>query len=173
MNSTKLTGVTISQVQRTHGWQRYFWPFQSRRALLHILAALAVGLPIVGGIIYLLDPRAVFNSLIGGLFLALYWSVYAVLPARVTLATRSEALHFVTDLQAMLTKLGYVVSDPPMMAGSLHYHARCPRLLRWDEQNIELLVHDHELVLNGPVTVLRVLRARLLLPDDYAYLNKA
>jgi hypothetical protein len=171
MNKTTLPSVTISQVKRTHGWQRYFWPFQSRRALLHILAALATALPIVGGIVYLLDSRAVFNSLIGGPFLALYWTVYAFLPARVTLATRSEARYFVTDLQAMLTKLGYVAGERPMMPGSLHYHAKCSRFWRWDEQDIELLVHEHELVLNGPVTVLRLLRARLLLPNDRAYLK--
>ncbi len=94
--------------------------------------------------------------------------MYAVLPTRLTLTTRSEARHHLTDLQALLPRLGYVASDQPMVPGRFHYRSKMSRFWRWDEQDIELLVHEHELVLNGPITQLRLLRARLL-PDSRAY----
>lgn len=43
MHKTNIPGVTISEVKRTHAWWRYFWPLQSRRALLSCLFLLAVG----------------------------------------------------------------------------------------------------------------------------------
>lgn len=172
MHKTTIPGVTISEVKRTHAWWRYLWPFQSRRELLSTTGLLAVGLSVVGGIIYLMNPDAVRGSLIAGALGGLCCGVYPLLPARLTLATRSEARHHLTDLQARLVKFGYVASDQPLVPGRFHYRSKMSRFWRWDEQDIELLVHDHELVLNGPVAVLGLLRARLLLPDDYAYLNK-
>lgn len=173
MNKTKFPGVTISQVKRTHGVLMYFWPFQSRRELLHSIALLAVCLPIIGSIIYLLDPAALESVLIGAVVGSFCCGVYPLLPARLTLATRSEARHFTNELEARLVKLGYVTSDRPPRVGRFHYRSKRSRLWRWDEQDIEMLVEGHELVLNGPVAVLSQLRARLLLPDDHAYLNKA
>jgi hypothetical protein len=172
MNKTTFPGVTISQVKRTHAWWRYFQPFQSMRQLLYMGAVLAVGLALVGWFFYRMAPDLLRGGLIAGSFGGLLW-LYPLLPARLTLATRSEARHHLADLQARLVKFGYVASAQPQVAGRFHYRCKMPRWLCWDEQDIELLVHDHELVLNGPVTILRLLRARLLLPEDYAYLNKA
>jgi hypothetical protein len=171
MNKTTLNGVTISQVQRTHAWWLYFWPFQSTRALLSTLVILAVGLSIMGGFFYLMAPHALRGGLIASTVGSLLWGLYPLLPARLTLATRSEARHFTADLQARLLRFGYVASDQPPRPGRFHYRSKMSRFWRWDEQDIELLVHDHELVLNGPVTILHLLRARLLLPDDRAYLK--
>jgi hypothetical protein len=171
MNKTTLPGVTISQVKRTHGMLMYLWPFQSRRELLSAIALLAVCLPIMGTIIYLLDPAGLESVLIGAVVGSFLCGVYPLLPARLTLATRSEARHFTADLQARLIKFGYVASDQQPRPGRFHYRSKRSRFWRWDEQDIELLVHDHELVLNGPVIVLRFLRARLLLPADRAYLK--
>ena len=173
MNKTTLTGVTISQVKRTHAWWLYLWPFQSRRELLHTFALLAVGLPILAATFYLFDPTSsLVPVLIGSTTGGLLCGVYPLLPARLTLATRDEAGLALTDLQARLVRFGYVASEQPKVPGRFHYRSKMPRLWRWDEQDIELLVQGHELVLNGPVAMLALLRARLLLPDDYAYLNK-
>lgn len=171
MNKTTITGVTISQVKRTHAWWRYFQPFQSLRELLSSIALLVGSQLVIGGIIYLLNPHAVRGSLIAAALCGFYCGVYTVLPARLTLVTRSEARHFVTDLQALLPALGYVASAQPMVPGRFHYCSKLPKWFRWDEQDIELLVHENELVLNGPIAPLRLLRARLLLPDDRAYLK--
>jgi hypothetical protein len=173
MNKTTLPGVTISQVKRTHGMFMYLWPFQSCRELLSAMGLLAVCLPIMGTIVYLLDPAALEPVLIGAVIGSFCCGVYPLLPARLTLATRSEARHITSDLQARLIKLGYVASDQQPRPDRFHYRSKRSRFWRWDEQDIELLVHDHELVLNGPVAVLALLRARLLPPEDFAYLNKA
>ena len=171
MNKTTIIGVTISVVKRTHAWWRYLWPFQTRRALLQILTVMAVCLPIVGALAYWGNPDALVITLIGAAVSGLY-CLYPLLPARLILTTRSEARHHLADLQARLAKSGYVVSEQPRVPGRFHYYSgKTHRWFRWDEQNIELLVHEHELVLNGPVIVLRMLRTRLLLPDDRAYLK--
>lgn len=171
MNKTKMPGVMISSVERTHPWWRYFWPFYSRRQLLVSIFLLVVGTATMGGLIYLLDPHAMGNAMIGAALGGGGWGLYPLLPARLTLSTRSDAGPHIPDIQARLTKLGYVESEQPQPPDRLLYRSKRPRFWRWDEQDIEVLVHNQELVLNGPVTVLCVLRARLLLPDDRAYLK--
>lgn len=172
MHKTTITGVTISAVERTHAWWRYLWPFQSRRALLQILAVMAVCLPIMAAVIvYKGNPNALLYTLIGAAAGGLLGGVYPLLPARLTLTTRSEARHHLADLQGRLVKIGYVLSEQSMVPGRFHYcSGKTLKRLRWDEQNIELLVHEHELVLNGPVVVLRRLRYKMM-PDDYAFLK--
>ena len=72
MNKTTLPGVTISHVERTHTLWRYFWPIQSRRALLSTLAVQGVGLPLMGLFAYLAAPHAlpqiVAGAAAGGLY---------------------------------------------------------------------------------------------------------
>lgn len=170
MNKTTIDGVTISEVKRKHAWWLYLWPFQSRRELLSTFAILGVVLSVMGTFAYLTAPYALLNTLVGAAVGGVYLGVYGALPASLTLATRSEARHFLADLQAMLAKGGYVLSEQPIVPGRFHYRSKMPRLLRWDSQDIELLVHGNEFVLNGPITPLRLLRAKLL-PDSRAYLK--
>jgi hypothetical protein len=172
MNKTTVVGMTISTFERTHAWWRYFWPFQSRRALLTILVVLAVGLPIVAGFSVLVGSNAVFQGVIFSALCGLYVGLYPYLPARLTFATRGEAQHFASDVQAQLVRLRYVASEQSPRAGRFHYRSKRPRLWRWDEEDMELLVHEHELVLSGPVGMLTLIRARLLPPEDFAYLDK-
>lgn len=171
MHKTILPGVTISEVKRTHAWWLYLWPFQSRRALLRCLVILAVCLPIMAVIVLRTNPYALPYVLICAALGGIISVAYPLLPTRLTLATRSEARHHLADLQARLVKFGYVASDKPLMPGSFHYRSKHSEFWHLDEQVTELVVHEHELVLNGPVIIMRVLRAGLLLPDDYAYLK--
>jgi hypothetical protein len=171
MYKTKLLGVTISNVQRTHDWWRYVQPFQSRQALLQILAVLVVLLPIAGWIAYQLAPRLLPFG-VGGALFGIYWAMYLYLPARLTLATRCEARYVVTDLQALLLKLGYVESGQPRVPGRFHYRSKQAPFWRWHEQEVELLVSGYELVVAGPVVVLNWMRIKLLAPKDFAYLDK-
>lgn len=173
MNKTTIAGVTISKVKRTHAWWLYLWPFQSRRALLTTLALQAVVLPVMGLFAFLASPHSLFPIVICSAAGGLLGGLYPLLPATLTLATRGVTRPALTDLQARLARLGYVASDQQPRPGRFHYRSKRSRFWRWDEQDIELLVHDHELVLSGPVAILALLRARLLPPDDFAYLNKA
>lgn len=172
MDKTTLPGVTISQVERTHAWWRYFWPIQSRRALLSTLVVQGVGLPLMGLFAYLAAPHVLPQIVIGAAACGLYFGLYPYLPARLTLVTRSEARHHLDDMQARLVQLRYVVSEQERRPGRFHYRSKRSRLWRWDEEDIELLVRDHELVLNGPIGMLAYLRAKLLAPEDFSYLNK-
>jgi hypothetical protein len=171
MNKTTIAGVTISKVKRTHAWWRYLWPFQSRRALLTTLVLNAVCLPIVAAFGYLIASQAVFQAVIFSAVCGLLCGLYPLLPATLTLAAPGSPRPALADLQARLIRLGYVASEQPPRPGRFHYRSKRSRFWRWDEQDIELLVHEHELVLSGPVAILALLRARLLLPDDRAYLK--
>jgi hypothetical protein len=172
MKKTTISSLTISEVRREHAWWRYFWPLQSRRALAQTLVVLTVLLSAMGWtVVHLLDPAGLAPVLFCATTAYFLCGVYPLLPARLNLATRGEARHFVADVQARLIKIGYVVSDQPQVPGRFHYCSKLPRWLCWDEQEVELLVSEHELVLHGPITVLRLLRARLLPPEDYAYLK--
>lgn len=172
MNKTTITGVTVSQVQRTHAWRLYLWPFQSWRAVLHSIVWVAFALLGIGAIKYLLAPANMLIVLIGGAVGGLLSSAYAALPARLTLATRSEARHHLADLQALLVKFGCVASDQPVLPGSYLYRGKLPRWLICDSQdNVKLVVRDHEIVVTGPILILHLLRAQLLRRDDYAYLK--
>ncbi|MDB5976417.1 MAG: hypothetical protein JWR07_3177 [Nevskia sp.] len=172
MQKTTLHGVTISQVQRTHAWWLYLWPFQSRRILWQSIILMGTCLPIMGVTVYLLDPAGLWPVLLGGTTGYFLCVLYPLLAARLTLATRSEARHCVADLQARLLKFGYVAKEleAPLVPGRFVYQSK-HEFWRRDEQNVELLVREHNLVLNGPVAILRLLRTKLLLPDDYAYLK--
>jgi hypothetical protein len=172
MNKTTIAGVTISTVKRTHAWWLYLWPFQSKRALLTTLALNAACLPIMAGFGYLIASQAVFQAVIFAAVCGLLCSVYPLLPGTLSLVTPGSPRPALLDLQARLARLGYVASNQPPRPGRYHYRSKRSRFWRWDEQDIELLVHDHKLVLNGPVAILAMLRARLLPPEDFAYLNK-
>jgi hypothetical protein len=172
MNKTTIAGLTISAVERTHAWWRYVLPFQTRRALLTILAVQAVCLPCMALFAYLAAPHLMFQIVLGSALSGFTIALHPYLPARLTLATRGEARHFACDLQALLAKLRYVESEQLERPGRFHYRSKRSRMLRWDEEDIELLVRDHELVLNGPIYILRHLRAKLLKPGDFAYLDK-
>jgi hypothetical protein len=172
MNKTTIAGVTISKVERTHALWRYLWAFQSRRALLTILALNAVILPMVAGFGYLIGSQAVLQAVLFSAVCGLICGLYPLLPATLTLAAAGSPRSALVDLQARLIRLGYVASDQPPHPGRLHYRSKRSRFWRWDEQDVELLVHEHELVLNGPVAILAMLRARLLPPENFDYLDK-
>jgi hypothetical protein len=172
MNKTTISGLTISQVERTHAWWRYLWPVQSRRALLTMLGVQAVGLPLAAVFAHFAAPQAVVPLVICAALGGLYFGQYPYLPARVTMATHGEARHFIADVAIELTKLCYVESEQPRRPGSCHYRSKTSRFWRWDEQDIDVLVQDHALVLTGPVLVLAILRARLRPPANFAYLDK-
>lgn len=171
MNKTTIPGVTISRVQRTHTWWRYFWPIQTWDELRSTLTVLAIGLPVVAVVKHLLAPTGMLSVLIGGAIGGILSIGYCALPARLTLTTRSEARHHLKDLQAMLLAQGYVTTDQPVLPGSYLYRSKLPRWLICDaHDNLKLVVRDHQIVLTGPIASLYLLRARLL-PDPNAYLK--
>lgn len=171
MNKTTAPDVTLSRVERTHAWWAFLWPFQSWREVQFTIAMLTFGLLVMGVIFYQIDPEglgfALTCSAIGG-----FIGVYGALPARLTLATCSEARHHLADLQAWLAKCGYVTSDQSALPGNYHYRSKLPRWLICDaHDNLKLVVRDHEIVLTGPIAPLVLLRGILLRTEDHAYLR--
>ncbi|MES2760445.1 MAG: hypothetical protein V4693_23985 [Pseudomonadota bacterium] len=172
MDKTTIIGVTVSLVQHTHARRLYFWPFQTWHALRSALIWQAFGMSVIGMIKYMLDPANMLIVLIGAAVSGLLCSAYAGLPARLTLATRSEARHHLADLQALLIKNGCVESEQQVPPGSYLYRSKLPRWLICDSQDyLKLEVREHEMVLTAPILVLHLLRAQLLRRDDYAFLK--
>jgi hypothetical protein len=172
MHKTKIAGVTISMVKRTHAVLMYLWPFQSLRAVLHSVVVVTVGLSILELVMYLLAPKAMVAALIGWIIFYLVRFVYTLLPARLTLVSLGQARHVVSDVQDLLIMLGYVASEQPPMPGRFRFRSKHSPFWRWREQEVELLVSEHELVVTGPVTSLYWVRIRLLKREDFSYLDK-
>lgn len=166
MQKTIVPGMTISELERTHAWWRCFWPFQSRRAQLQTLAVVAVEVAIMGAVLHALNPASSLMPVLLAAPLIIVSGAQLLLPARLIMTTHEEARHSLTDLHARLLKLGYVPSEQPMPQERFGYRHKFPRWLQWGEYDLELLMHGHELVLDGPMAILRGLRAEMLRPDD-------
>jgi hypothetical protein len=159
-----MQAITLSAIERTHGLLMYGWPIQSRRQLLSATAFVGGGLLVMALILYCVGaPPTYFRAaMFGGAIGGIYCGIYRVLPARMTLATRGEARHFVAELKPLILALGYRHSDEPAEAGRLHFCNKAPRWMSWDEQDLDMRVGAHDIVLAGPVVSLELLRARLL-----------
>lgn len=154
--SPLMKAVTISPIRRTHSVFRYFLPFQSQRQVVTMAIILVVGLPFFGFLLYRFDPDAnLVVSLLGGVVGAVSFSLSPMLPAHMQLTTRSEARHFVQALGEHIISLGYVeLRSTPT---SKRYRSKHPRWLRWDEQEVEIVVSGNAIDVNGPVLSLRLL----------------
>lgn len=158
-----MQSITVSKIERAHGRLMYWWPFQSRRQVLSFATFFVGSLLLEAAFLYyLLPPEYLVNCLIGGALCAIYLGIYRVLPARLTLVTRAEARHFMADLQPMILALGYRQSEQPLQPGRLHFCNKAPRWASWDEQDFEVRIGEHDIVLRGPIASLELLRPRLL-----------
>lgn len=146
--------VTVSPITRTHSAFLYFFPIQSWRQFVSAAGFFAVPLSFFALLFYLFDPDAMV-VLWGGVIGGVGCGLYPVLPAQMQLATRGEARHFVQAVDKHIISLGYV--EFRSSATSKRYRSKQPRWLRWDEQEIEIVVSGNVIEINGPVLSLRLL----------------
>lgn len=154
--------LSLSAIERTHGSLMFWWPIQSRRQLVLAAAFISAALLASAWIVHYFFPQYQTGALIGAAVGAVYCGIYRVLPARMTLATRGEARYFLPDLHGLIVSIGYRQSDQPAQPGRLHFCNKAPRWLSWDEQDLDVGIGAHEIILSGPIASLETLRTRLL-----------
>lgn len=156
----------VSPVEHTHPWWGYLWPFRTRKTLVWTLCLLTGGsLASTAVVLLWLDPGALPWGLIGGLIGGMSMGPYRVLPAKLTITTRSEARDHVKNITQLMLRRGYVVDKPSGEAGHVQY---CPKSrdrwpwLYWSEQDADLRWRDHQIELHGPVNLMEWLNFHLL-----------
>lgn len=158
-------GITVAEVTKRHGVLRSLWPFQSARH--HWMMAVLIGVPLALGAALLswLDPGAIPTCVCSGFVGAMY-TIYWVVPARLRLTTCGEARHFIGDMDKVLVSLGYGRSAHPDDPARHHYRlVRLWSWLEWSNQaeaDIEFRVGQREIVIDGPILILRWMRLRIL-----------
>jgi hypothetical protein len=158
-------GITVAEIIRRHGVLRYLWPFWSDRQHRLAVVVIAVPLALVAALLLWLDPNAMPTCVFSGFVGAMY-TIYMVMPARLRLTTCGEARHFIGDMDEVLVTLGYGRSAHPDDPARHHY--RVVKLWAWlewsnlAEADIEFRVGPHEIVIDGPVLILRSMRLRIL-----------
>jgi hypothetical protein len=82
----------IAPIERARGWRLYLWPFQSSKALVATLCVLTVMsvLWVLVAILWL-NLGALALTLTGCLIGSMYFGPCHLLPARMTITTRSDA----------------------------------------------------------------------------------
>ena len=155
-----MKNVTMSEVTRTHAPYRFLCPIRSRRQLIAFGIFLLFGLPLIALLLKLLDPSAPLSYIIIPALVGGSAPMFAVLPARLRMVTRFHAGHLIHTLDETIQSLGYERSESSAAAGA-RYHATQPRWLAWKENDIEVMVRDHTIEVNGPVCAMRVLQERL------------
>lgn len=157
----------LSAIERTHSWWLYLWPFQSRKALVTVLCIVTVG-SLLETLIVLrwLDPGALPWALTGGLLGAIWLGPYRALPARMTIATRSEARYFLNDIKQLVELRQYVAVTPVNDPAHVHFrhkaHFTWAHRLAWDEQDADLRWKDQQIELRGPINLLESVHRQLL-----------
>lgn len=156
----------VSPVKRTHSVRRYLWPFQTRKCLIWTVCLLAGGCLAWTAVILLwLDPGALPWALVGAVTGGMYMGPYIMLPAQMTISSRSDARHHVDDVTRAMLRMGYVVGAATSEPGHIHYEPKLSSKLRWlywSEQDIDLRHRDNKIELSGPVSKMERLRYHLL-----------
>ena len=151
-----MKNVTCSEVERTHSVLRFLCPIQSWSQFLSVVVTYVLGLSVVALVIHLLDPSEPLAYIMVCASLGGSWALFAALPARIELTTSTEARHFVKSVQEKIMASGY--REVKAIPGGMHFRSKLPRWLRWAENEVNLVAHDHAIELSGPAVALRLLK---------------
>jgi hypothetical protein len=150
--------LTVSTLSYPLPARRYWLLFQSWTQLQSYLVIVLASTLAIHGLALVSGARVMpIGALLAGLAVGGLISVLMVMKARFTVAPASEAAvrRVVTEVEcARYVEVG-------AQGNAIVYRQNLPRLLRWDEGNIQVARDGDTLVLTGPVAKLRSIRARL------------
>lgn len=154
-----MKNISISQVVRAHQPHRLLFPVQSWNQLMSFLLTLAFSVGATVVLFNLVMPTAppafvVIPAIVGGSL-----PLFAVLPARLVIATRFHAQHLTSRLDESIRSLGYARDEE--RSGALRYQARSPLWLRSKENRIVVTVREHAIEIEGPIATLRTLQKKM------------
>lgn len=149
----------ISAVRLSRPWWRcallfQSWPqFQSWALLVAATAALLQSAVILAG-----GKLIPVEGMLLGMAIGSLAAVAMVLPARFTVAPATPGQ--LPQVVAEVEGLHYAAAEK--RGAAVVYHQRLPRFLRWDEGNITVSSAAGHLIIEGPVSVLKKVRAKLI-----------
>ena len=154
-----MKNISLSPVTRVHAPYRFLCPIRSRRQLVAFALFLVFGLPFITVLLKLYDPGAplayiLIPALVGGCI-----PVFALMPARLSVATRFHAGHLAHTLDASILALGYARSES--FTTGARYQPAQRGWLGWQEDDIAVTVLEHTIEISGPVFAMRALQEKL------------
>ena len=158
MPESAIAPLCVSPISYPLPARRYWMLFQSRAQLQSWLLMVLACTLLIHGLAVASGARVMPPALLlAGFAAAGSISVLMAMKARFTVAPASEAAvrRVITEVEcARYLEVG--AKDDAIV-----YRQNLPRLLRWDESNINIARDGDTLVLTGPVAALRRIRARL------------
>ncbi len=158
MPDSSAVTLSVSELSYPLPARSYWMLFQSRAQLRSYLLIVLACACVIHGLAMLSRAQVMpVGVLLVGLTVAGLISVVMVMKAQFTVSPASEAA-----VRRVLTEVEcarYV--EVGARGDAIVYRQNLPRLLRWDEGNIDVRRDGDALVLTGPVSNLRRIRARL------------
>ncbi|KAB8043465.1 hypothetical protein [Janthinobacterium aquaticum] len=138
---------------------RYFILFQSVAQTISWTVTLLFCLVLISYLSSLdTGSKAPLGGLLSGALIGSTFSLMAVFPAKFIVVDNGLAV--LSEIEVRLLKMNYVEQE--RFDKKIIYRQNLPRLLRWDEGNVEIKKDGNILILNGAYISIRKLRKSLL-----------
>lgn len=155
----KEIGDNISKIYFPLARWRYLVLFQSGSQAISWIVTLLGSMVLVS---YLFsDSKAPLDGLLLGAAIGSSFSLMAVLPAKFTV--QDDGLAVLGEIEICLLKINYI--EEQRRGKKVIYRQNLPRLLRWDEGNVQIISEGNILVVMGAYMAVRKVRSSLL--KDY------
>lgn len=126
--------------------------FQSMAQFISFAAFALLGMGVLTGVEYLFDAQFLDGGVVAGALIGAMMSVYSVLPCKFSTGC-SNTKHLCEALRSKLGVMGY-----RPCSGRNRYESKLPRLLRWEENFVEIREADNGAIqVRGAALPVRVL----------------
>lgn len=156
-----MKSVTFSEIVRIQQQPGFLRQVQTWRQSLPWALTLLAGLPLLVGVLHLIDPDTPLTYIVLPALIGAVLPVWMLGPGRFEMRTRFDAHYMLGTLDEALGGLGYRRSNSSASDnGGIRYFRPRP-WLRGQEGAITVAVQPHALEVVGPVGSLRLLQHRI------------
>lgn len=156
-----MKSVTFSEIVRIQQQPGFLRQVQTWRQSLPWALTLLAGLPLLVGVLHLIDPDTPLTYIVLPALIGAVLPMWMLGPGRFEMRTRFDAHYMLGTLDEALGGLGYRRSNSSASDnGGIRYFRPRP-WLRGQEGAITVAVQPHALEVVGPVGCLRLLQHRI------------
>lgn len=137
-------------------WHKALLPIQSFRQLIESLV-----IAIVIGIV----STKILSPWPDGLFLVTLFAwvgilpiLHFALPAKLNIQTLDTS-GIMSEIERFLQAESYVKKSS--LGNYIFYEVNLPKYFKWKESNIQILLQEERIIIDGPILILRIIRKRL------------